>query len=225
MRHIAMLAFEDVQALDVTGPLEVFSLATRLAGLLDGRRATTHWAECDRLAAAYPGIEVDPEPIFVRDGHVYTSAGVTAGIDLALALVEEDLGRQASQAVARQLVVYMRRPGAQAQMSAGLAGQACGAPLLHDLQDWIAEHLDDDLSVPALAERVFMSPRHFARVFKRHDARQLRRGDARRACRHAAGHYRSATGRDRPAVRLRNCRDAAQDVRPAHAAQPRGLPP
>jgi transcriptional regulator GlxA family with amidase domain len=248
-RRIAMLAFEDVQALDVTGPLEVFSLANRLAGgqyelelvargplttssglrlephrllsqapgeldtlmvaggrgvppavddaelvawiraaaaharrvasvctgafllaragLLDGRRATTHWSECAELAAAHPAIDVDPEPIFVRDGHIYTSAGVTAGIDLALGLVEEDLGRQAALVVARQLVVYMRRAGGQAQISAGLAGQSSATPPLGELQDWIAEHLDADLSVAALAERVFMSPRHFARMFKR----------------------------------------------------------
>jgi transcriptional regulator GlxA family with amidase domain len=135
------------------------------AGLLDGRRATTHWAACTAFARNYPTIEVDPDPIFVRDGNVYTSAGVTAGIDLALALVEEDLGRQAALDTARSLVLFVRRPGGQAQFSAGLAGQAALRPGVRDLQDWIADHLDSDLSVGALAERSFMSPRNFARVF------------------------------------------------------------
>ncbi|MFL5831035.1 MAG: GlxA family transcriptional regulator [Solirubrobacteraceae bacterium] len=135
------------------------------AGLLDGRRATTHWASCEALARNYPSVSVEPDPIFVRDGNVYTSAGVTAGIDLALALVEEDLGRQAALDVARSLVLFIRRPGGQAQFSSGLAGQAAARPGIHDLQAWIADHLDEDLSVPALAERAFMSPRNFARVF------------------------------------------------------------
>jgi transcriptional regulator GlxA family with amidase domain len=137
------------------------------AGLLDGRRATTHWNACAALARHYPSIEVEPDPIFVRDGNVYTSAGVTAGIDLALALVEEDLGREAALTVARDLVLFIRRPGGQAQFSAGLAGQAASRPGVRDLQAWIADHLDHDLSVPTLAERAFMSPRNFARVFAR----------------------------------------------------------
>jgi len=137
------------------------------AGLLDGRRATTHWAAFDALRRNYPSIEVQSDPIFVRDGNVYTSAGVTAGIDLSLALVEEDLGRRAALDVARALVLFVRRPGGQAQFSAGLAGQAADRPSLRDLQDWIADNLDRDLSVTALAARAFMSPRNFARVFAR----------------------------------------------------------
>jgi transcriptional regulator GlxA family with amidase domain len=97
------------------------------AGLLDGRRVTTHWAACDALRRSYPTVDVDPDPIFVRDGNVYTSAGVTAGIDLALALVEEDIGRRAALDVARSLVLSIRRPGGQAQFSAGLAGQQASA--------------------------------------------------------------------------------------------------
>jgi transcriptional regulator GlxA family with amidase domain len=135
------------------------------AGLLDGRRATTHWAACAALGRSYPSITVEPDPIFVRDGNVYTSAGVTAGIDLALALVEEDLGRQAALDVARGLVLFIRRPGGQAQFSASLSGQSASRPGIRELQAWIAEHLDRDLSVAALAERSFMSPRNFARVF------------------------------------------------------------
>ena len=135
------------------------------AGLLDGRRATTHWTACSALRRTYPTVEVESDPIFVRDGNVYTSAGVSAGIDLALALVEEDLGSSAALAVARELVLFIRRPGGQAQFSAGLAGQSAQRPSLRALQDWIADHLDADLSVAALAERSFMSQRNFARVF------------------------------------------------------------
>jgi transcriptional regulator GlxA family with amidase domain len=248
-RRVVILAFPDVQALDVTGPAEVFSLADRAhagayeialvtatgaplrtssglqltpdgtldacraridtllvaggrgvrtaaadeslsswlrlaarrsrrvgsvctgafllarAGILDGRRATTHWAACQALQRSYPSIEVEPDPIFVRDGNVYTSAGVTAGIDLALALVEEDLGPRAALDVARELVLFIRRPGGQAQFSAGLAGQSAERPSLRSLQAWIADHLDADLSVAALAERSLMSVRNFARVF------------------------------------------------------------
>ena len=137
------------------------------AGLLDGRRATTHWAACDALAGAYPTVSVEPDPIFVRDGNVYSSAGVTAGIDLALALVEEDLGPAAALQVARNLVLFMRRPGGQAQFSATLAGQAASRPGVRELQSWISDNLDADLSVGALAERSFMSPRNFSRVFTR----------------------------------------------------------
>jgi transcriptional regulator GlxA family with amidase domain len=136
------------------------------AGLLEGRRATTHWVACDALRRHFPSTTVEPDPIFVRDGNVYTSAGVTAGIDLALALVEEDLGHELALGVARDLVLFIRRPGGQAQFSATLAGQAASRPGIRELQGWVAEHLDTDLTVPALAERTFMSPRNFARVFK-----------------------------------------------------------
>jgi len=137
------------------------------AGLLDGRRATTHWAWCQELAARHPAVRVEPDPIFVRDGNVYTSAGVTAGMDLALALVEEDHGRELALAVARQLVLFLRRPGGQSQFSAQLAAQAAAHEPLRELQTWIVDHPDADLSVPSLARRVAMSPRNFARVFTR----------------------------------------------------------
>ncbi|MFF1630886.1 GlxA family transcriptional regulator [Streptomyces sp. NPDC058272] len=136
------------------------------AGLLDGRRATTHWAYCDELARDHPAIDVDPDPIYVRDGHVSTSAGVTSGIDLALALVEEDLGREAALTVARHLVVFLRRPGNQAQFSAQLAAQTAQRAPLREVQQWITEHPDDDLSVESLAARARLSPRHFARAFQ-----------------------------------------------------------
>ncbi|MEU6982313.1 GlxA family transcriptional regulator [Streptomyces sp. NPDC046324] len=136
------------------------------AGLLDGRRATTHWAVCDHLARCYPEVEVEADPIFVRDGRLSTSAGVTAGIDLALALVEEDLGRDTALTVARHLVVFLRRPGNQAQFSAQLAAQTAQRAPLRDLQQWITEHPEGDLSVEALAARARLSPRHFARAFQ-----------------------------------------------------------
>lgn len=136
------------------------------AGLLEGRRATTHWQVCDLLADRYPGVEVDPEPIYVRDGPVATSAGITAGMDLALALVEEDHGADLAIAVARRLVLFMHRPGGQAQFSTQLAHRPADRDVLRDLQAWIAEHPDGDLSVGALARRATLSPRTFARAFR-----------------------------------------------------------
>jgi transcriptional regulator GlxA family with amidase domain len=135
------------------------------AGLLDDKRATTHWGSCEALSKLHPRVRVDEDPIFVRDGHVYTSAGVTAGMDLALAMVEEDLGRRVALEVARQLVLFLHRPGGQSQFSSQLSIQAADREPLRELQQWIADHLSADLSVPALAQRVAMSPRHFARVF------------------------------------------------------------
>jgi len=254
MRRICIAVFPDVQVLDVTGPLEVFSIANRVggasvpeysvsvvaakagpvvtssglaivaqrgiagatgpldtllvagglgttaamrdrrlvawiacaarrsrrvasvctgafllaqAGLLDGRRATTHWARCDSLQRRFPAVRVDRDPIFVRDGNVVTSAGVTAGMDLALELVEEDYGRQRALEVARWLVMFVRRPGGQSQFSVQLSAQLAERDELRDLQGWIADHLDDDLSIPTLARRARMSPRNFARAFRR----------------------------------------------------------
>lgn len=137
------------------------------AGLLDGRRATTHWAYAERFAARFPAVKVDADAIYIRDGEVYTSAGVSAGMDLSMALVEADLGRDVALEVARGLVVYLRRPGGQAQFSGLLAAQAESRSPLAELQLWMAEHLAEDLSIEALATRVAMSPRNFARVFSR----------------------------------------------------------
>jgi transcriptional regulator GlxA family with amidase domain len=136
------------------------------AGLLDGRRAATHWAECSVLARAHPSVEVDRDSIYVRDGNVWTSAGVTAGIDLALALVAEDHGRRAAAVVARQLVVYLRRSGGQAQFSALLAAQDADTEPVQDLLTWLPDHLTEDLTVPKLARQAHLSERHFSRVFK-----------------------------------------------------------
>jgi transcriptional regulator GlxA family with amidase domain len=137
------------------------------AGLLTGRRATTHWASCAELARCYPDVRVEPDRLFIKEGSVYTSAGVTAGIDLALALVEEDHGRDVALAVARALVVFLKRPGGQAQFSAQLSEQFADREPLRDVQAYIVEHPRADLSVEALARRTGMSPRNFARVFTR----------------------------------------------------------
>ncbi|MBU9454559.1 GlxA family transcriptional regulator [Burkholderia multivorans] len=135
------------------------------AGLLDGRRAVTHWTRCDELAARYPNVRVEADPIFIREGALWTSAGVTAGIDLALGLVEEDLGRAVALDVARELVVFLKRPGGQAQFSAMLSMQRTD-DRFGELHAWIAEHLGADLSVPALAERARMSERSFVRHYR-----------------------------------------------------------
>lgn len=137
------------------------------AGILDGRRATTHWASTGELARRYPKVAVEHDPIFVRDGHVWTSAGVTAGMDLALALVEEDLGREIALEIARWLVLFVQRPGGQAQFSSHLIAQHAERRALREIQTWILDNLAADLRVEALAERACMSPRNFARAFRR----------------------------------------------------------
>jgi transcriptional regulator GlxA family with amidase domain len=136
------------------------------AGLLDGRRATTHWAYCDGLAERYPAVQLDPDPVFIRDGDIWTSAGVTAGMDLALALVEDDLGAEVALAVARVLVVFLKRPGGQSQFSGALSAQQATRPALRELQAWIAGHLDENLAVATLAARANLSERSFARAFR-----------------------------------------------------------
>ncbi len=135
-------------------------------GLLEGKRATTHWSVCDVLARRYPDVQVDPEPIYTKDGNVWTSAGVTSGMDLALALVEDDLGRDVALAIARRLVLFLRRPGNQSQFSAQLAAQFAERDSLRQAQRWIAEHPDADLTVAALAAQAGMSERHFASSFR-----------------------------------------------------------
>jgi len=135
------------------------------AGLLDGRRATTHWNWCQTLIKRAPRARVERDPIFVRDENVYTSAGVTAGMDLALALVEEDHGSRLALQVARNLVLYLRRPGGQSQFSAALSLQLTDRKPLLELEAWVLDNLQKVLTVPLLAQRVAMSPRNFARVF------------------------------------------------------------
>jgi transcriptional regulator GlxA family with amidase domain len=134
------------------------------AGLLNGKQAVTHWQFCDRLAREYPNVVVRPEPIYLRDGSVYTSAGITAGIDLSLALVEEDHGHETALRIARFLVMFLVRPGGQEQFSHMLSHQAFTSQPLRELQVWMLEHIREDLTVESLAERMGMSARHFTRV-------------------------------------------------------------
>jgi transcriptional regulator GlxA family with amidase domain len=135
------------------------------SGLLDGRRVTTHWRFARDVAQRFPNLLVDDNALYLRDGRYYTSAGITAGIDLSLALIEEDLGPRIALAVARDLVVYLKRPGGQAQYSEPLRMQVLSGDRFADLAAWILGHLDHDLSVEALAARASLSPRHFSRRF------------------------------------------------------------
>jgi transcriptional regulator GlxA family with amidase domain len=135
-------------------------------GLLDGRQATTHWASCESLATGHPAVDVVADRIYVRDGDLWTSAGVTAGIDLALALVDDDHGADLAHQVAGWLVVFARRPGGQAQFSAQLLASPGRTPAIAELQQWLPDHVADDLTVDALARRAAMSPRTFARTFR-----------------------------------------------------------
>ena len=136
------------------------------AGVLDGRRAATHWLHAPLLAERHPRVTVEPDAIFIRDGAVWSSAGVTTGIDLALALIEQDAGRALAINVARILVVYLKRAGGQSQYSALLDAQAeSNSESLGELERWIVEHLKSDLSVDALANRVHMSPQKLQRVY------------------------------------------------------------
>jgi transcriptional regulator GlxA family with amidase domain len=148
-----------------TGSICTGAYLLAAAGILDGRRAVTHWDWCSRLAMQFPKIRVEQDPIYIKDGNIYTSAGVTAGIDLALAMVEEDHGHRKALEIARDLVVFMRRSGGQSQFSSLLAADASSHRPIEELQAWIVDHLHDDLRVGALARRSGMSPRHFARVF------------------------------------------------------------
>lgn len=134
--------------------------------LADGKQVATHWRHAQELSEAFPEVNVDGRSLFVCDGALWTSAGITAGIDLALALIRDDLGAAAAAAVARELVVYLQRPGDQQQFTAPLAAQAAGAGAFADLIEWMSANLADDLSVDALAERAAMSTRNFARLFR-----------------------------------------------------------
>ncbi len=165
--HKALLSWIRDQAGQVRRLASICTGAFLLAeaGLLQGCRATTHWNHCEDFARDFPEIELEPDTIFVQQGSIYTSGGVTAGMDLALALVEEDFGRDVALAVARELVMFLKRPGGQAQFSAQLSVQLAEQEPLRDLQAYIQDHPAEDLSVERMARRVGMSPRNFARVF------------------------------------------------------------
>jgi len=135
------------------------------AGLLDGCAATTHWNYCAELSRKYPGVRVQPDDIFVKHGNVYTSAGVTAGMDLSLALIEEDWGREVALAVAQELVIFVKRPGGQSQFSNVLAAQHCSAKRFKELVVWIQTHPRESMEIERLSDKIGMSPRNFARAF------------------------------------------------------------
>jgi len=169
VRDAALSAWLTKTALDVRrlGAVCVGSFLLAEAGLLNGRRATTHWRFGRELAARYPDVRVEHEPLWVKDGNIYTSAGISAGIDLALAWVEEDCGAALAHEAARELVLFLRRPGGQPQLSVSLASQASEMSSIRELQIWMAEHLETRLSVEDLADRMSMSVRNFERVFTR----------------------------------------------------------
>jgi len=162
LTHVNRLAVESRRVASVCSG--AFLLAA--TGLLNDHRAVTHWAECHVLAGAYPRVNVHPDAIYLRDGNLWTSAGVTAGIDLTLALVADDHGRQAAATIARQLVVYLRRSGGQSQYSNLLTAQDADTQPIQDLLAWLPEHLTHDLSIPRLAQRANLSERHFSRRFR-----------------------------------------------------------
>jgi transcriptional regulator GlxA family with amidase domain len=162
-----------------------FALAA--AGLLDDRQSTTHWNTCDLLQTLCPKTRVQRDRIYVRDGPVWTSAGVTTGLDLALALIEADLGRPTAVQIARNLALFMVRGGVQPQVSPALAAQAEASSRLRELVAWIMGHLAEDLSVDALAERARMSPRNFARAFAAQTGSTPARFVAQARVDHAAG--------------------------------------
>lgn len=179
---IVASGFDPVEALDpvVTGWIRTRARSVRRvcsicvgafaladAGLLDGRRATTHWGMARHLAERYPKVLVDPNPIWVKDGNVYTSAGISAGIDLALALVDEDLGEDIALEIAKNLVLFLRRPGGQAQFSVSLQAQHGLSSKLEELRVWISEHLQKELTVDVLADRLSTSVRTLIRIFER----------------------------------------------------------
>lgn len=145
----------------------VAAFALAAAGVLDGRRATTHWGVAQELTERYPKVNVDPDPIWIKDGNVYTSAGISAGIDLALALVSEDLGDAIAMEVARNLVLFLRRPGGQAQFSVTLQSQRTAGSGLEELCVWISEHLHTELTVEMLADRMSTSVRTLIRQFQK----------------------------------------------------------
>jgi len=169
VRDAALFAWLRKMAVEVRRLGAVCAAAFLLAeaGLLNGRRATAHWKFGHELATGYPGVRVEHDPLWVKDGNIYTSAGLSAGIDLALAWVEEDCGAGIAHEAARELVLFLRRPGGQPQVSVSLASQASEMTSIRELQIWIAEHLATKLSVEDLADRMSMSMRNFERVFTR----------------------------------------------------------
>lgn len=160
------------------------------AGLLSGRKATTHWEKCATLSNNYPTIRVENNPIFLKDGNIYTSAGISSGMDLALTLIEEDFGKSFALDIARQMVLYLKRPGSQSQYSSVLSHQSTDYKPIQDICIWMNEHLHEAITVDSLSEKVSMSPRNFARIFVRETgitpARYIDKLRVETACRHLA---------------------------------------
>ena len=167
IQHLTKWLRENVNTIRRIGSICAGAFILAKAGILNGRRSTTHWQVCDKLARLYPEIKVEKDPIFVKDGNIYTSAGISTGIDLSLAMVEEDFGRDVAVMVARVLVLYLKRPANQSQFSNILMHQTVDYRPIQVIQEWIIGHLDEELTVDVLAEKALMSPRNFARVFLR----------------------------------------------------------
>ncbi|MFE0155397.1 GlxA family transcriptional regulator [Nonomuraea sp. NPDC059007] len=193
------------------------------AGLLNGRRATTHWNWAGMLAKQHPEVLLDPDPIFVRDGNVYTSAGVTSALDLTLALIEEDHGAEVARTVARQLVTYLQRPGNQAQMSMFTAAPPPADSLVQRVVDHVTAHLDADLAVATLAAGAGVSERHLTRLFLRHLGQTPGRF-VRQARVEAAAHLLSATSLPLETVAARCGFGSAETLRQAFTGR-YGVPP
>jgi transcriptional regulator GlxA family with amidase domain len=220
VRDPALSAWLQKMAIDVRrlGAVCVGAFLLAEAGLLNGRRATAHWKFGRELATRYPEVSVEHDPLWVKDGNIYTSAGISAGIDLALAWVEEDCGVALAHEAARELVLFLRRPAGQPQVSVSLASQASAMASIRELQIWIAEHLETRLSIEYLADRMGMSVRNFERVFTREVGttpaqyvlqvrveaarRQLERSDAGLKQVSAAVGFSSAVGMKRAFVRV-----------------------
>ncbi|WP_433438009.1 GlxA family transcriptional regulator [Nonomuraea sp. CA-141351] len=217
--HIRRLARESRRVASVcTG---AYILAA--AGLLDGRRATTHWQEAQTLASRFPEVTVDADPIFIRDGNVSTSAGVTAALDLTLAFVEEDNGTKLARTVARNLVTYLQRPGNQAQMSMFVSAPAPANSLVKRTVEYIAAHLRDDLTTPALAAEAGVSERHLTRLFLKHLGLTPGRY-VRQARTEAAAHLLASTSLPMASVAVRCGFGTAETLRQAFIDR-YGIPP
>ncbi|GAA4969235.1 DJ-1/PfpI family protein [Nonomuraea thailandensis] len=217
--HVRRLAKESRRVASVcTG-----SYILAAAGLLDGRRATTHWHQAERMAELYPDVVVDPDPIFIRDGNVATSAGITAALDLMLAFVEEDNGTELARTVARNLVTYLQRPGDQAQMSMFVSAPSPANSLVKRTLEHISAHLRDDLSTATLAIEAGVSERHLTRLFLKHLGQTPGRY-VRQARTEAAAHLLASTSLPMAAVAVRCGFGTAETLRQAFIDR-YGIPP
>ncbi|MGW7052237.1 GlxA family transcriptional regulator [Streptomyces sp. NPDC054887] len=212
--HVRRLARESRRVASVCTGAGVLAAA----GLLDGRRATTHWRFADRLAARHPQVRMDPAPIYIRDGNVYTAAGITSALDLTLAFIEEDHGPELARQVARDLVTYLQRPGNQAQMSLFTAAPPARDDMVRELVAHITAHPDRDLGTVALAARAGVTPRHLTRLFTEHLGLAPARF-VRRARTEAAAHLLASTTLPMAGVAARCGFGSAESLRQAFTAR------